>query len=65
MKVPDQLFADMTFNKRLLRAKNSKIHAAAAAYAMASSSTVSSPDSIHRSAGPGRSSPPALPVCGS
>lgn len=53
MRVPEQLLADMAMNKRLLRAKKSKIHAAAAAHAMATSSTASSPDSIRHGNGRG------------
>lgn len=48
MRVPEQLLADMAFNKRLLRAKKSKIHAAATAHAIATGSAASSPDSIRR-----------------
>ncbi|KAK6643823.1 hypothetical protein RUM43_000086 [Polyplax serrata] len=51
MRVPEQLLADMAFNKRLMRAKKSKIHAAATAHAIASGSAVSSPDSIRRLGG--------------
>lgn len=48
MRVPEQLLADMAFNRRLMRAKNSKLHAAAAAHAAASSSAASSPESVRR-----------------
>jgi len=46
MRVPEQLLADMAHNKRLLRAKKSKLHAAAAAHAASNGSPASSPDSM-------------------
>lgn len=53
MRVPEQLLADMAHNKRLLRAKKSKLHAAAAAHAAATGSGASSPDSMRHNDGRG------------